>query len=99
MNKIKKNDKPLNVILGDFIKKNNVIQRGLVVLDIDALFRDKMGKVVSKYTKKIFLKGDVLYINVISSPLKVELNYSRESLKTLLNEAIGDTLIQEIRFI
>jgi hypothetical protein len=99
MNKIKKNDKPLNVILGDFIKKNNAIQKGLVVLDIENLFREKMGQVVSKYTKKIFLKGDVLYINVISSPLKVELNYSRESLKTLLNEAIGDNLIQEIRFI
>jgi hypothetical protein len=99
MNKIKKNDKPLNVILGDFIKKNNAIQKGLVVLDIENLFREKMGQVVSKYTKKIFLKGDVLYINVISSPLKVELNYSRESLKTLLNDAIGDNVIQEIRFI
>jgi hypothetical protein len=58
-----------------------------------------MGQVVSNYTKSIFLKGNILYINIISAPLKAELQYSREALKSILNEHLGHELIKEVRFI
>jgi hypothetical protein len=99
MNIIKKNDKPINELLQLFIKKNDNIFQGLAILDIESLFREKMGKVVSSYTKEIFLKGSILYIHVVSAPLKSELQFSKESLMTFLNKEIGSDMINEIRFI
>ncbi len=99
MNIIKKNDKPIKDILNIFIKKNKDIQRGLAVLDIDRVFREKMGPTVSKYTKEIFFRETTLYIHVTSAPLKSELQFSKDSLMKLMNESIGEELVQQIRFI
>jgi hypothetical protein len=99
MNKVRKNDKPIAAVLGDFLNKNIELKTGLAVLDIEAIYREKMGSVVSNYTKKISLKNSTLYINVISAPLKSELLYSRKSLMNILNEAIGYDLIKEIKFV
>jgi hypothetical protein len=99
VNKIKKNDKPISTALNEFLNKNVELKTGLAVLDIESIYRENMGEVVSNYTKKINLKGSILYINVISAPLKSELLYSRKSLMKLLNEAIGYELIQEIKFV
>jgi hypothetical protein len=99
MNKVKKNDKSISAVLGDFLNKNIELKTGLAVLDIESIYREKMGSVVSNYTKKISLKNSTLYINVISAPLKSELLYSRKSLMNILNEAIGYDLIKEIKFV
>jgi hypothetical protein len=99
MNIIKKNDKPINVLLKEFIKKNEQVKKAFAVIDIEAIFAEKMGEVVFSYTRKIYLRGNVLYINIVSAPLKAELQHSKLSLIELLNESVGDNLIQEIVFI
>ncbi len=99
MNIIKKNDKPINVLLKEFVKKNEQVKKAFAVIDIESVFADKMGPVVLSYTRKIYLRGSVLYINIVSAPLKAELQHSKESLMALLNESVGDNLIQEIVFI
>ncbi len=99
MNIIKKNDKPINDLLKEFIEKNEQVKKAFAVIDIEAVFADKMGPVVYSYTRKIYLRGNVLYINIVSAPLKAELQHSKQSLMALLNESVGDNLIQEIVFI
>jgi hypothetical protein len=98
MNVIKKNDKPLSVLLKEFVVKNEPIKKAFAVIDIEAIFLDKMGPVVKSYTRKIYLRGRVLYIQIVSSPLKAELQHSKSALIDLMNESIGDNLIEEIVF-
>jgi Dna[CI] antecedent, DciA len=98
MNIVKKNDKPINDLLKDFIKKNEQVKKAFAVIDIEEVFKEKMGPVVYSYTRKIYLRGPVLYINIVSAPLKAELQHSKQSLIELLNETIGDEMIKEIVF-
>ncbi|MBK8700676.1 MAG: DUF721 domain-containing protein [Saprospiraceae bacterium] len=98
MNIVKKRDKPIGTLLKDFISRNEGIKRGMAKIDIEKIYRAEMGPVVSSYTEKIYLNGKKLYIHIQSAPLRSELMGSKESLMTLLNEALGDALIQEIHF-
>lgn len=96
MNIVKKNDKPINSILKEFINKSKNVKQNFAKIDIEKIYHMKMGDVVSSYTESIFLKGEKLYIHIASAPLRVELIKSKENLKNLLNEELEDELIKEI---
>ncbi len=98
MNIIKKNDKPIADLLKEFVKKSEPVKKAFAVMNIEAIFIEKMGPVVASYTRKIYLRGRVLYVNIVSAPLKAELQHSKISLIQLMNESLGEDIIQEIVF-
>ena len=55
-----------------------------------------MGKMIAKYTKEIYIKEKKLYIKIDSAPLRHELMYSREKIRTILNEDAGEVLIEDV---
>ncbi len=57
-----------------------------------------VGKVISKHTKKLYIKRQKLFAVIDSPALKNELNYSREKIKQLLNKEVGKEVIKEIIF-
>lgn len=63
---------------------------------IKNLWEQRMGKTVATYTSQISVRKNVLYLTIISAPLKQELSFSKEKIKTLLNEELGESFIKEV---
>ena len=56
-----------------------------------------MGPVIKGYTRKIRLDNQVLYLTVDSASLKSELTIMKESIRTRLNEKLGEEFIKEVK--
>lgn len=63
---------------------------------VKMLWEKLMGKTISTYTSNISVRKNVLYLTILSAPLKHELSYGKEKIKTLLNEELGEEFIKEV---
>jgi len=59
-------------------------------------WKELMGNLVDKYTEKIYLNRETLFIKVGPDALKNELLYSRETIIQKINEKFGTVLIKKI---
>lgn len=55
-----------------------------------------MGKTVARYTDKIQIHGQTLYVNTAVAALRQELLYQKENIIKRVNEALGERVIQEV---
>jgi hypothetical protein len=63
---------------------------------IEDIWKDIMGKTVAKYTEKIQIHGDKLYITTYVAPLRQELVYQKDTIRQRVNEALGEKVIKEV---
>ena len=61
-------------------------------------WEELMGKTIASRTRKMFFKGNTLYVELSSAPLKQELILSKEKIIKLINENVGDKTIEDIVF-
>lgn len=59
-------------------------------------WEELMGKTIAKYTGKVYIRNKRLYIQLTSAPLKQELSYMKDKIITILNEEIGEQVINEV---
>lgn len=62
-------------------------------------WRDVVGQAIYKYTTNIYIKNQVLYVNISSSVVRQELQMCREILIKNLNAQVGSQVIVDIKFI
>ncbi len=55
-----------------------------------------MGATIASYTSSISLRKHTVYISITSAPLRNELNYSKDKIKDLLNNELGENLIEKV---
>jgi hypothetical protein len=55
-----------------------------------------MGKTISTYTSQITVRKGVLYLTILSAPLKHELSYAKDKIRDLINEELGESYIQDV---
>jgi len=55
-----------------------------------------MGKTISMRTTEIFIRDKTLFIKVISSPLKHELHFHRTNVIKMLNDEVGEEVINNL---
>lgn len=60
------------------------------------LWYEMMGPAITKYTKNIYVKKNRLYISLSSASLRQEMTYSKDKIKTYINEALGEEFIREV---
>lgn len=60
------------------------------------LWHETMGPTISGYTQNIYVKNRKLYITISSSSLRQEISYSKEKIRTFINEGIGQEFIQAV---
>ena len=85
--------------LGEAIKQflnRSRLKGSIVALQIDEVWEKIMGKTIARYTEKIEIHGQTLYINTNVAPLKQELLYKKDKIIELVNEALGEKLIKEV---
>ncbi len=85
--------------MADAIKqflKQSRLNGYIQAFEIEKLWEQIMGKTIAKYTEKIQIHGDKLYITTYVAPLRQELIYQKEIIQKRVNEALGEDLIKEV---
>ena len=85
--------------LGDAMKhflNRSRIKGSIQALQIEDVWEQIMGKTIAKYTEKIEIHGTTLYINTTVAPLKQELLYQKDQIRTRVNELLGEHTVREV---
>ncbi len=78
-----------------FLKQSR-LKSGIQALQIEEVWENIMGKTIAKYTDKIQIINQTLFINTQVGPLKNELLYQKDKIIERVNEALGDAVIKEV---
>ena len=78
----------------DFLNKSN-LKNGIRALQIEDLWEQLMGKTIAKYTDKIQIINQTLFIRTNVGPLKNELLYQKDKIIERVNEAMGEKMIRK----
>ena len=85
--------------MGDALKKfleKSRFNGYMQALQIEDVWEKIMGKTIARYTEKISISGNTLYITTHVAPLKQELLYQKQIIVTRVNEALGEAVIKEV---
>ena len=85
--------------MGDALKKflqKSRLNGYMQALQIEEVWEKIMGKTIAKYTEKIQIHGQVLYITTTIAPLKQELLYQKEKIIERVNEVLGANTVKEV---
>lgn len=55
-----------------------------------------MGQAIANRTEKIFIRKDVLFVEITSAPLKHELNMSKQKILDNFKRHLGKSIVEEI---
>jgi hypothetical protein len=91
----KKNDQSISEALQDMISEYRLGPQ-LNESRVKTLWGELMGKTISTYTSNISVRKNVLYLTILSAPLKHELSYAKDKIKDLLNGELGEDFIKEV---
>lgn len=69
---------------------------GLRSVQINEVWEKTVGPTIAKSTDRIEVVHRTLFISTSIAPLKAELLFHRELIKSRLNEAIGEAIIDEV---
>jgi predicted nucleic acid-binding Zn ribbon protein len=85
--------------LGDALRKflqQSQLKGAVQALQIEEIWEQIMGKTVARYTDKIQIHGQTLYVNTAVAALRQELLYQKENIIKRVNEALGEKAISEV---
>ena len=81
--------------LKEFLNKSK-LKGGIQALQIQDAWEKIMGKTIAKYTDKIEIVNQTLFISSTVAPLKNELLYQKEKIIERVNEMLGEKVIKEV---
>jgi hypothetical protein len=79
----------------EFLNKSR-LKGGIQALQIHDAWEKIMGKTIAKYTDKIEIVNQTLFISSTVAPLKNELLYQKEKIIERVNEALGEKVIKDV---
>jgi len=91
------NTQSLSEVLKEYVEQNR-IDRKLKEMDVVEGWEQLLGKTIAHYTKNIFIRNKVLYVEISSSVVKNELFLMREEICRRINENAGEEIIRRIIF-
>ena len=91
------NTQSLSEVLKDYIKETH-IERKLKEVDVVQSWENLLGKTIARYTRKIYIRKKVLFVEISSAVVKNELFMMREEIKRKINEKEGEEIVKTIIF-
>jgi len=82
-------------VLKAFVKKNK-LEKGLNKVNVKEVWNAQMGPAIAKYTDQIQLNGKTLYVSLSSSVLREELSYGKSKIITMINNELGEELVDKL---
>ncbi len=96
MKKYEKRDgQPLKSLIGEMIQKYELEDR-FSEARVVTLWRKLMGKPIVDRTRSVYVKDHKLFVEVISAPLRDELNFAKSKIKDMINKDLGEEYIKEV---
>ena len=90
-----KNDQKLNEILKEMMNSKKLKPK-LQQEKVKSIWEKMMGPSIGRYTRSIHLRKNKLYIQIDSAPLKQELLYGKDKILKIMNEEMGEEVIEEV---
>ena len=78
-----------------FLNKSR-LKSGIQALRIEEIWEEVMGKTIAKYTDKIQLINNTLFVTTAVAPLKNELLFQKEKIIERINEAMKEKVVKEV---
>ncbi|MBC7886917.1 MAG: DUF721 domain-containing protein [Ferruginibacter sp.] len=72
------------------------LKGSIQALQIEDVWEQIMGKTIARYTDKIQIINQTLFISSTVAPLKNELHYQKAKIIERVNEALGDIVVNEV---
>jgi len=72
------------------------LKYGVQSARIEDLWAEIMGKTIARYTDRIQIINQTLFVTTSVAPLKQELHYQKETIIKRVNEALGSNTIREL---
>ena len=91
------NTQSLGEVMKEFIKANR-IERKLKEVDVVQSWENLLGKTIASYTRNIYIRKKILFVEISSSVVKNELFMMREEIKRKINEKEGEEIVKTIIF-
>ncbi len=91
----KEGESTLREALGEFTNSGK-IKTGYKQLLIQKFWEEHMGQMINSYTKKLYVRGSILYVTISSSPLKQELDMGRDKVLSLIAKEFGEDYISKL---
>ncbi len=85
----------LGTAIQQFLNQSR-IKGDIQAMQIEDVWEQIMGKTIARYTEKIQIFGDRLFITTNVAPLKQELIYQKDKIVQRVNEALGQRAIREV---
>jgi len=76
--------------------RGSKLRQGIQSVQIEEVWESLMGKTIAKYTDKIQVVGNTLFIESSIAALKNELMYQKDLIIQRVNESMGEPLIKEV---
>lgn len=87
------------VHIGEALKKfldKSRLKNGIRAVQIESIWEQVMGKTIARYTDKIEMINDTLFIHTSTGPLKQELMYQKAKIIERINEAMNEQVIRHV---
>jgi len=85
--------------LGDALKQfvqNSKLKNGIRAAQIEEVWLELMGNTIAKYTDKIYIFDQKLFIETSVGPLKNELGFQKQQIIDKVNEKMGENIITDV---
>jgi predicted nucleic acid-binding Zn ribbon protein len=85
--------------LGDALKQfvqNSKLKNGIRAAQIEEVWQELMGATIAKYTDKIYIFDQKLFIETSVGPLKNELGFQKQQIIERVNEKMGEKIISDV---
>jgi len=68
--------------------------------EVDAVqsWENLLGKTIAHYTRNIYIRKNILFVEISSSVVRNELFMMREEIKRKINENVGEEIVKTIIF-
>lgn len=91
------NTQSLSDVLKEYIEQNR-IDRKLKEVDVVEGWENLLGKTIAHYTRNIYIRNRILYVEISSAVVKNELFLMRDEICRRINQNAGEEIVQRIVF-
>lgn len=91
------NEQPLGEVIRELLASYR-LEGKLNQARVIMAWEEVTGKMISRHTQDLYIKGSKLFVKLDSPALKTELSYSKGKIIELLNKEAGGEVISDIVF-
>ncbi len=91
----RQNDQSLGELLKEWLA-NSPIRHRVYQYRIETIWKEKMGATINQYTTEIKVVRNKVYLHIASASLRQEMAFSREKIRDMLNEELGERFVEEV---